>query len=234
MRRRSLAALLVAVLVVAVRPAAAAPDDMDPQFASLYALLGQPAPDFTLDAVDAGTVTLAEHLKAHQVIIVQFWATWCGPCTVETLIYNVLRARVNSDDLVILGLHAGEFGAPRIPEMRAELGMDYPVAIAPDSLWEAYGSSPVLPTSFVIDRSGHVRHVKLGIEWVDDLEPMVRELLNETPDEAAAAVARGETYLWAGPQRHGGPEAAASPSAPEPTVLDEAAGAATQPAEETP
>lgn len=180
-------------------PAAdARPLGLPPQLVPLYDLLGKAAPDFTLQTVDGSELALAELREDDPVIVIQFWATWCVPCYLETLIYNVMLERYEDRGLVVVGLHTNDPSAFRIPVMRARLGMDYPVAVVSDPVWEAYGQTVVLPTSFIIDRSGRVRHVKIGVKWVDEVTAILEPLLDETPAEAAAADVSRDDFLWAG------------------------------------
>jgi len=181
----------------------AVPEDLPAYLHALYELLGKQAPDFTLNSVDGASISLQELREQHKVVVLQFWATWCFPCQIEALIYKQMLERFGGDGLVIVALHANEPSAEMIPEIRARLGMDYPVAVATDAIWTAYGEPPVLPTSVVIGRSGRVRAIDMGVRWVDEVAPLFGKLIAESPEDAAQASVGDADFHWG--RRGGGP-----------------------------
>ncbi len=220
MRPRKVGQTLAALLAVGAvagfpgHAVAEAPEDLPAPLHGMYDLLGQPAPDFALDAAGGGSVSLADLRKGNRVIIIQLWASWCVPCHIETLILKQMAHRFSPDDLVIVGLHANDSSVEMIPEIRGRLGMDFPVAVATDAVWQAYGDTPLLPTSVIIGRSGRVRRVELGVKWVNEVDPMLRALVAETVEEAKAAPVSDGDLDW------GGNEAApaAAPDVPGPAT----------------
>lgn len=203
---------LAAVFLVPAGPAAAAPpDDLPEALHGMHALLGEAAPAFVLAGADGGSVSLAELRRGDPVIVVQLWATWCVPCHIEALVLKQMLARFSRDDLVVVGLHANDASQERIPEIRARLGMDFPVAVATDEVWRAYGNTPYLPASVIIGRDGRVRRVELGVKWVDEVEPLLRDLVAETVEEAKVALVSDTDLDWG---NNNAPERAAAGDTP--------------------
>jgi len=116
-----------------------------------------------------------------QVVLVNFWATWCGPCRVEMPLLQAMHERHRRSGLVLIGLSVdrGSDGAVR-DYVRAR-GVTYPIAIAGSRAEAAFGGVRGYPTSFLIDRNGVVRHAVVGPIGPASLELAVRRLLSESP-----------------------------------------------------
>lgn len=126
---------------------------------------GQRGPAFKLATLDGGTATLEEH--AHAVVIVNFWATWCQPCTVEMPSLEALWREYRARGLVVLGV-SEDRGAPRAliePYVR-NLGLTFPILLDPDvatgEAWRVTG----LPATYLVRPGGAVAGVAVGArEW---------------------------------------------------------------------
>ncbi|HEU4564304.1 MAG TPA: TlpA disulfide reductase family protein [Gemmatimonadaceae bacterium] len=146
-----------------------------------------PAPDVSLTALDGSRIAIAE-LRG-QVVLVNFWATWCPPCRVEMpgfqRVYESRRAR----GFTIVGIST-DATAGTVRDFLAERGITYPVAMNAGGVERAFGGASMLPTSILIDRSGRVRHIVRGMFAEPALARAVDRLLDE-PASAAAGAARG-------------------------------------------
>jgi len=158
-----------------------------PQYAS--PLKGKPAPDFTLQDLSGKKVSLADFKG--KALLINFWATWCGPCKVETPWLVELRNQYAAKGFEVLGISAeGDDLQPSdkegwakdkaaIAKFVKEEKMPYPVLINGDSISKPYGGIDAMPTSFYVDRSGNVVSVQLGLTSKDDMEANIRKTLGE-------------------------------------------------------
>jgi len=138
---------------------------------------GSMAPQFELQTLDGDTVSLAE-LRG-KVVLVNFWATWCPPCRVEMPWFEELHRDRAADGLVIVGAST-DVGTPDVVRrFLAERAITYPIGQASPSLQRAFGGVRGLPTSFLIDRSGRIRHTVTGIFAEPTLRAAVDRLLAE-------------------------------------------------------
>jgi peroxiredoxin len=156
-------AILAAALALACSPALAAPP---PE-------VGDRAPNFELKLVDGSRVTLAE-LRG-QVVVLNFWATWCGPCKRELPLLDGYYRLQRGHGLRVFAVTT-EDSIPAYqlkPLFRA-------LAISPaKALKGPYAPLAALPTNYVIDRAGRVRYAQAGAFELDQLNAVLVPLLNE-------------------------------------------------------
>ena len=146
--------------------------------ASAAVQLSANAPDFTLRSVGGANVRLAE--QRGQVVMVNFWATWCTPCLQEMPHLSRLYERYRASGFVLLGVNIDD--DPRAAaDLAAKLGVKFPVLLDTDRrVSRAYDMS-AMPATLLIDRDGRVRHIHRGYrDGVEQTyEEQVRSLLKE-------------------------------------------------------
>jgi thiol-disulfide isomerase/thioredoxin len=161
------AALVVAVALLAT---GCEPVDAVPQ--AKRSQPSEPAPDFTLEQFGGGRVALAE-LRGKPVIV-DFWATWCGPCE-ESIPVLVELQRQYGDRIHLLGVSVDWDREAVAPFARAHR-MNYPVLFGDESLALRYGA-PGFPALFVLDGEGRIAEAHVGVTTLPELEASLAPLL---------------------------------------------------------
>jgi thiol-disulfide isomerase/thioredoxin len=133
-----------------------------------------PAPDFQLTGLDGKPFTLAG--AKGKVILLNFWATWCGPCRAEIPDLVELQNKYK-DRLQILSLVVDDDDQDAIKKFVAGSSINYPVAVATDDIRIQYGGIAALPTSFVLDSEGRVVQKHEGLRNPVLYETEIRSLL---------------------------------------------------------
>jgi len=137
------------------------------------------APDFSLAGIDGGKVSLADYKG--KVLMVDFWATWCGPCREEIPQFVELQNRYRDEGLVIIGISKDDDPEP-VRRFYQEFRMNYPVAMGTDELDQLYGGVIGLPTTFVIGRDGRIYAKHTGGTDISVFEDEVKTLLAAKPE----------------------------------------------------
>ncbi len=123
---------------------------------------GNTAADFELENLDGQMVSLSDHRG--QVVVLNFWATWCVPCRAESEVKNRIASEYDSDDVLILGINltSGEAGRSVVEEHAREWEMQYPVLL--DTYGEVASAYNVrgTPTTIVIDEEGRISRRYFG------------------------------------------------------------------------
>ena len=129
-------------------------------------LVGQPAPDFALRSAQGDNVRLSEH--SGEVVLINFWATWCGPCRQEMPLLDEIYGKYRRAGLVLFSVNIDEPGnLEAAREMAKTLRVSYPVLFDErKDVSRAYQTS-TMPLTVLIDRAGIVRDVfeRLTTAW---------------------------------------------------------------------
>lgn len=147
---------------------------------------GTPAPDFTLESLDGKQVTLSGFKG--KAVLVNFWATWCDPCKVETPWLVELQNQYGSQGLQVVGVAMDDSGKDEIARFAKQMGMNYPVLLGKEAVGDAYGGVAYLPESFFIGRDGKVVDKIMGLRGKDEIEDAIRKALNTETASAAPTV----------------------------------------------
>ncbi len=134
------------------------------------------APDFTLPVAANGETGARMQLAdlRDKVVILDFWATWCGPCRMQAPILDRV-ARRHADDVVVLGINVGE--SPGLAQRYAQQeGLSYPILADVNGEAQELYEANTLPTVVVIDREGKVRSLVHGVMRESAVEKAIRNL----------------------------------------------------------
>ncbi len=133
------------------------------------------APEFSLKDADGKTVHLSDYKG--KVVLLDFWATWCGPCKIEIPWLKEFQRKYKDKGFEVLGISMDEEGWQVVKPFVAEAGINYRVVIGDDTTAQLYGGVDALPTAFVIDREGRIAAVHVGLTSKGEIQNGIEEIL---------------------------------------------------------
>jgi thiol-disulfide isomerase/thioredoxin len=146
---------------------------------------GKIAPGFTLPDLNGNKVSLSSYKG--RPLVVDFWATWCGPCKVEIPWFEKLHDQYASQGLEIIGVSADELDKDDAAKLFTEkrdiadfvqkMHMNYPILIDAESIENSYGGLDALPTTFFIDKNGKIVASTVGLAPRDEIEADIRKAI---------------------------------------------------------
>jgi peroxiredoxin len=119
------------------------------------------APEFSLKDANGQTVHLADYKG--KVVLLDFWATWCGPCKIEIPWFMDFEKQFKGEGFAVLGVSMDEDGWTAINPYVKNMKMNYRVLLGNDQISTAYGGLDSLPTTLLIDRDGGIASVHVGV-----------------------------------------------------------------------
>ena len=155
--------LLVAVLLafLALQVARRSPAAIQVTVAGGVAHVGAAAPDFTSQRLDGSTVRLSQFRS--KPVLLNFWATWCGPCQDEMPLLQRAATQYGGAGLTVLAVNYQQTDANGMRAFLRRVGARFPAVYDPNGrIAAAYGVSIGLPVSIFIDRSGTVEFIQVG------------------------------------------------------------------------
>jgi len=183
-RKLQIALPLVAILIAAAgchsthadpKKSAAAKQD-SAQEENIIRFVKNPDPAPALDVTDLDGKPISLDQTKGKIVLLNFWATWCGPCRAEIPDLIELQNKYK-DQLTIIALATDEDEPAEVKKFAQKAGINYRVGMATDPLRVKYGGIPALPTSFILDTQGRVVQKHIGLNDPSIYEVEVRALL---------------------------------------------------------
>jgi len=140
--------------------------------------VGSPAPAFTLDALAGDQGALSQYKG--QVVMVNFWATWCGPCRQEMPLLDQIYKKYKPAGFTLIGVSVDK-EAPAVKELLARKPVSFPILLDPaNQVSKAYHVGE-MPSSVIIDRKGQIRYIHRGYKPGDENEyqERIRQFIRE-------------------------------------------------------
>ena len=140
--------------------------------------VGKPAPDFTLKSLGGQNLKLSE--MAGNVVLINFWASWCGPCREEMPLLNSLHNRYEPLGFTVLGVNVEE-DVNGAKGFLKNFPVDFPVLLDSDNRVSKQYKVIAMPTTIVVDRDGNMRYLHQGYKSGDEAKyrQMVKTLVRE-------------------------------------------------------
>jgi cytochrome c biogenesis protein CcmG/thiol:disulfide interchange protein DsbE len=146
----------------------------------------KPAPDFSLKDADGKTVQLSDYRG--KVVLLNFWATWCGPCKIEIPWFIDFEREHKDQGFAVVGISMDEDGWQAVRPFISEAGINYRVLLGNDSISQLYGGVEALPTTFLIDRDGRIASVHEGLVSKGTYEHDLEQLFQGASGARASGV----------------------------------------------
>jgi peroxiredoxin len=137
----------------------------------------KPAPNFTLKDSTGQNVKLSDYRG--KVVLLNFWATWCGPCKIEIPWFIEFQQAYKDKSFTVLGVSMDDEGWKVVKPFVAERKINYPVLVGTEETSQQYGGIDALPTTFVIDRDGRIASIHQGLVSKSEYENEIRDLLDK-------------------------------------------------------
>lgn len=149
-------------------------------------LVGKPAPNFQLTTLDGKQVSLSDYRG--KAVLLNFWATWCGPCRIEMPWFVDLQKKYSAQGFEILGVAMDDSGEKTIKDFTQQIGTNYTVLLGKDAVGDAYGVEG-MPTTFFIGRDGKIIDQTLGLASKKELEERIQRAISSAQTSANTAPA---------------------------------------------
>jgi cytochrome c biogenesis protein CcmG/thiol:disulfide interchange protein DsbE len=158
----------------------------------------RPTPDFALKDATGETVQLSDYHG--KVVLLNFWATWCAPCKIEIPWFMEFQREYKDRNFAVLGVSMDEDGWDAVRPYMKQHSFNYRIVIGNDDVGKLFGEIDDLPTTFIIDRDGHVVKKHVGLISKKDYEDEIGTLLKgQVLRGSIAAPSTGGPLAWIRP-----------------------------------
>ena len=156
--------------------------------APVPAIRGVAAPEFELPDVNSAMVHLSDFKG--KVVLVNFWATWCAPCEIETPWFVEFDTKYRDAGLQIVGISLDEGGVEPVKEFMAKYNIEYTIVMGNEDTAQNFGGVIGLPTSFIVDQDGKFYSMHRGLVskdlYVEEIEGLLGISNEESETEPAS------------------------------------------------
>lgn len=157
-------------------PATAPRSNIEAQPGEPHEVEPEPIPDLTLQTLEGETIDLSQ--RRGEVLLINFWATWCTPCREEIPDLVSLQSDLGPQGLTIIGIALDRDGEEAVNPFLDEYEVNYPIVIDADrSVESEIGPTYGLPTTLVVNPEGEITHRVVGIFPVEEMQPSLEEML---------------------------------------------------------
>jgi thiol-disulfide isomerase/thioredoxin len=139
-------------------------------------LLNQPAPDFSLAALDGKTQKLSDYRG--KAVLLNFWATWCEPCKIEMPWFVELQKKYGPQGLQVVGVAMDDSDTKDIAAFAQKMGVNYPILIGKEEVGTQYGGVQYLPSTFYISRDQKIVDRVFGLVSRSEIEANIQKALS--------------------------------------------------------
>jgi len=194
--KRNAVAIMVVTIVVAVMIFAGVKSSRGPKVSPMIGeakpissaeAKGKQAPDFALQDLQGKQVKLSDFRG--KAVLLNFWATFCGPCKVEMPWLVELQKQYGPQGFEIVGVALDDSGKDSIAKFAKEMGVNYTILQGQDAVGDAYGAVG-LPATYYIDRNGKIIDSALGLVSRSEIEENIKKSLAQGKSEAETATNR--------------------------------------------
>lgn len=140
--------------------------------------VGQAAPDIALSSIDGKNIRLKE-LRG-QVVLVNFWASWCGPCRQEMPLLEDMYKKYSKLGFTILGVNVEQDNSKAKAYLR-DVTVTFPILLDPQNIASKLYNVEAMPTTAIVDRNGKIRYIHLGYKagYEETYKKQIKELVKE-------------------------------------------------------
>ncbi len=153
------------------------PNSLFAQMEETSPLIGKQAAYFSLPNLDGKEIRITDYIG--KVVVVDFWATWCGPCRMEIPDFIQLQTELGSKGFAMLGVSLDQAGPAVVRRFVSDNGINYPIVMGDEDVVQKYGNIEIIPTTFIIDKKGIIRAHFMGLRPKEVFEAEVKKLLSE-------------------------------------------------------